>query len=219
MAEDAPRLHPKGNLLSETLMKRGNVDQAIAEAKHVVTQHYSTPRQEHAFLEPESALAVPAEDRSLTVYTGGQGVYDDHRGIVEMLGVAGRQGPRHQQACGRRIRRQGRSLGAASRRSAGLAQRAPGQTYLQPRRKFSRTSQAPPDGDGLHHRVRCERQDHRGESAHCCRYGRVRVTRRAGVAARLHPRSRTVPDRQCRYRGPRNLHQQHSFTARFAALE
>ena len=87
MAEDAPRLHPKGNLLSETLMKRGNVDQAIAEAAYVVTQHYSTPRQEHAFLEPESALAVPAEDRSLTVYTGGQGVYDDHRGIVEMLGV------------------------------------------------------------------------------------------------------------------------------------
>jgi selenium-dependent xanthine dehydrogenase len=91
MAEDAPRLHPKGNLLSETIMKRGNVDQAIAEAAYVVTQHYSTPRQEHAFLEPESALAVPAEDRTLTVYTGGQGVYDDHRGIVEMLGVPDEQ--------------------------------------------------------------------------------------------------------------------------------
>jgi selenium-dependent xanthine dehydrogenase len=87
MAEDAPRLHPKGNLLAETIMKRGNVDQAIAAAKYVVTQHYSTPRQEHAFLEPESALAIPAGDRSLTVYTAGQGVYDDHRGVVEMLGV------------------------------------------------------------------------------------------------------------------------------------
>jgi selenium-dependent xanthine dehydrogenase len=87
MAEGAPRLHPKGNLLAETIMKRGNVDRAIAGAKNVVTQHYSTPRQEHAFLEPESALAIPAGDRSLTVYTAGQGVYDDHRGIVEMLGV------------------------------------------------------------------------------------------------------------------------------------
>jgi selenium-dependent xanthine dehydrogenase len=87
MAEDAPRLHPKGNLLSETVMKRGNVDKAISEAKYVVTQHYSTPRQEHAFLEPESALAVPTDGGSLTVYTAGQGVYDDHRGIVEMLGV------------------------------------------------------------------------------------------------------------------------------------
>jgi selenium-dependent xanthine dehydrogenase len=88
MAEGAPRLHPRGNLLSETVLKRGNADQAIADAKHVVTQRYSTPRQEHAFLEPESALAIPAQDDTLTVYTAGQGVYDDHRGIVEMLGVA-----------------------------------------------------------------------------------------------------------------------------------
>jgi len=88
MAESAPRLHPKGNLLSETAVKRGNVDHAIANAKYLVTQRYSTPRQEHAFLEPESALAVPAPDGSLIVYTAGQGVYDDHRGIVEMLGVA-----------------------------------------------------------------------------------------------------------------------------------
>src|SRR5208283_5413086 len=78
MAEGAPRLHPRGNLLSETVVKRGNVDQAIANAKYVVTQRYSTPRQEHAFLEPESALAIPAQDGSLTVYTAGQGVYDDH---------------------------------------------------------------------------------------------------------------------------------------------
>jgi len=87
MAEGAPRIHPKGNLLSETIMKRGNVDKAIAEAKHVVTQHYSTPHQEHAFLEPESALAVPTQCGSLTVYTGGQGVYDDRQGIMEMLGL------------------------------------------------------------------------------------------------------------------------------------
>jgi selenium-dependent xanthine dehydrogenase len=89
MADGAPQLHPKGNLLSETVMKRGDVDKAIAEAEHVVTQHYSTPRQEHAFLEPESALAVPTGDGSLTVYTASQGVYDDHHGIVEMLGVPG----------------------------------------------------------------------------------------------------------------------------------
>jgi selenium-dependent xanthine dehydrogenase len=87
MAEGAPRIHPMGNLLSETIMKRGNVDKAIAEAKYVVTQHYSTPHQEHAFLEPESALAIPTQCGSLTVYTGGQGVYDDRQGIMEMLGL------------------------------------------------------------------------------------------------------------------------------------
>jgi CO/xanthine dehydrogenase Mo-binding subunit len=69
MAEGAQRIHPKGNLLSETIVKRGDVDKAIAEAKHVVTQHYST------------------ECGSLTVYSGGQGVYDDRQGIMEMLGL------------------------------------------------------------------------------------------------------------------------------------
>jgi selenium-dependent xanthine dehydrogenase len=87
MAEGAPRIHPKGNLLSETIVKRGDVDKAIAEAKHVVTQHYSTPHQEHAFLEPESALAIPTQCGSLTVYSSGQGVYDDRQGIMEMLGL------------------------------------------------------------------------------------------------------------------------------------
>jgi selenium-dependent xanthine dehydrogenase len=87
MAKGAPLIHPTGNRLSETIMKRGDVDKAIAEAKHVVTQHYSTPRQEHAFLEPESALAIPMQCGSLTVYTGGQGVYDDRQGIMEMLGL------------------------------------------------------------------------------------------------------------------------------------
>ncbi len=89
LAVGAPRLHPKGNVLGTTVVKRGDVDRAIAESPHVVTQRYSTPRQEHAFLEPESALAVPAPSGSLTVYTAGQGVYDDHREIVRMLGIAG----------------------------------------------------------------------------------------------------------------------------------
>jgi len=106
MAEGAPRIHPKGNLLSETIMKRGNVDKAIAEAKYVVTERYSTPRQEHAFLEPESALAVPTEDGALTVYTAGQGVYDDRQGIMEMLGLPDEKSSRDQQTGWRRIRRQ-----------------------------------------------------------------------------------------------------------------
>jgi selenium-dependent xanthine dehydrogenase len=87
LAEGAPRIHPKGNLLSQTVMKRGDVEKAIAGAKYVVTEHYSTPRQEHAFLEPESALAIPTQPGMLTVYTAGQSVYDDRQGIVEMLGV------------------------------------------------------------------------------------------------------------------------------------
>jgi selenium-dependent xanthine dehydrogenase len=88
LAEGAPQLHSKGNLLSKVVMKRGDADAAIARAAHVVRHTYSTPPTEHAFMEPESALAIPNGDgHHLTVYSGGQSVYDDHHGIVQMLGV------------------------------------------------------------------------------------------------------------------------------------
>ncbi len=84
---DAPRLHPRGNLLAESLLRRGDPEAAIAAAAHVVHEVFRTPETEHAFLEPESALAVPGADGTMTVYTGSQGVYDDLRGIVRVLGV------------------------------------------------------------------------------------------------------------------------------------
>jgi selenium-dependent xanthine dehydrogenase len=91
LAEGAPKLHPKGNLLARTVLSRGDVDTAIAQAAHVSRHTFITPPTEHAFLEPESALAVPGADGTLTVYTGTQSIYDDHHGIVGVLGVPGDQ--------------------------------------------------------------------------------------------------------------------------------
>ena len=53
---DAPQLHPNGNVLSHQTLSRGDVDKAIAEAAFVVTNHYSTPQTDHAFMEPELSL-------------------------------------------------------------------------------------------------------------------------------------------------------------------
>ena len=87
LADQAPRIHEKGNLLSTTKIKRGNTEEALAKSAHVVTNHYSTPPTEHAFMEPESALAIPQEDGGVTVYVGDQSVYDDQHGIMAMLGL------------------------------------------------------------------------------------------------------------------------------------
>ena len=84
----APKIHPRGNLLSTTRIKRGNVEKALAGSAHVVTNHYSTPATEHAFMEPESGLAVPREDGGITVYSGSQSVYEDQRGIMSVLGLS-----------------------------------------------------------------------------------------------------------------------------------
>ncbi|GAB6153658.1 selenium-dependent xanthine dehydrogenase [Desulfosporosinus burensis] len=87
LADQAPRLHQKGNLLSTTKVKRGNTEEALAKSAHVVTNRYTTPPTEHAFMEPESALAIPQEDGGVTVYVGDQSVYDDQHGIMAMLGL------------------------------------------------------------------------------------------------------------------------------------
>ncbi|EHM10496.1 LOW QUALITY PROTEIN: selenium-dependent molybdenum hydroxylase 1 [Thermanaerovibrio velox DSM 12556] len=87
LAPDAPKIHPWGNTVEvKTHVKRGNVDEALAKSAHVVTRVYQTQRVDHAFMEPESALAEVVED-GIVVYTGGQGVYDENRQISAMLGI------------------------------------------------------------------------------------------------------------------------------------
>ena len=86
MKEGAANIHPKGNILSKQSLKRGNAEEAIKNSKFVVTEKYSTPPTEHAFLEPECAVAN-YEDGILTVYTGGQGIYDELREIGKLLNL------------------------------------------------------------------------------------------------------------------------------------
>lgn len=87
LSDGAPKIHPKGNLLSTTHIKRGDPDTALAKSAYVVTNRYSTPPTEHAYMEPESALAVPQGDDGLTVYVGSQSVYEDQHGIMSILGL------------------------------------------------------------------------------------------------------------------------------------
>ena len=88
MAEGAPLLHEKGNILRREHLTRGNADGAIASSAHVVTRRYSVPFTEHACMEPECALALPEGDDGVHVFTGGQGIYDEQREVSMMLGIA-----------------------------------------------------------------------------------------------------------------------------------
>ena len=77
-----------GNVLSRSEYSRGDVDAALAASAHVVSESFRTQRIEHAFLEPESTLAVPdTANGTMHVYSGGQGVWDDRDQICAMLGV------------------------------------------------------------------------------------------------------------------------------------
>lgn len=95
----------EGNVLSTTSYVRGDVDTAFQSASHIIEETFQSQRIEHAFLEPESTLAVPvpagtplpltngksagepADFDRLMVYSGGQGIWDDRDDIARVLGV------------------------------------------------------------------------------------------------------------------------------------
>ena len=74
------------NVLSTSAYTRGaDFDAAFASSAFTVHETFHTQRIEHAFLEPESTVAVPSGDgdsRTLHVYSGGQGVWDDRNDIA-----------------------------------------------------------------------------------------------------------------------------------------
>ena len=85
LAPGAPRIHPGGNVLTRERVSRGDADAALAASAFVVHRRFHTPWQEHAFLEPECAVARPWGDGGVEVFTSGQSVYDEQREIARML--------------------------------------------------------------------------------------------------------------------------------------
>lgn len=82
---DAPLIHPDGNIMSRANLIRGNADEAIRNSKYVVTRKYKTSWQEHGFMEPECAVAIPEGDDGVLIYSGCQSIYDVQRECSQML--------------------------------------------------------------------------------------------------------------------------------------
>lgn len=93
-------VHDGGNLVEACSLKRGgDVDAALAASAHVARGSFTTQRIEHAFLEPEAALAVRRDDH-LELFSGGQGVYVDRRQIASLLALPLERVVVHQVAAG-----------------------------------------------------------------------------------------------------------------------
>ena len=86
MASDAPLVHESGNLLAHKHVSRGNAEEAIANSRYVLSEHFSTPYTEHAFLEPECAVAVPDGD-GIRMYSTDQSAHTTLHEVAMMLGL------------------------------------------------------------------------------------------------------------------------------------
>lgn len=91
---EAPNLHPEhptGNLLKHIKVRHGDIEAGFAQADVIVERTYNTPTTEHAFLEPECSIGVPAgydaAHEKLTVYVGSQIPYQDRNQIARAMGL------------------------------------------------------------------------------------------------------------------------------------
>lgn len=87
-AEDSDiKIHEGGNLLAETIIKRGGpVEKILEKSAHSVSATYNTQFIEHAFLETEACIAHPWQ-QGLKIYTQSQGIYEDRSSIASLLSI------------------------------------------------------------------------------------------------------------------------------------
>ncbi len=88
-AMDAPIVfdEEESNVQAHKHVSRGNAKEAIKNAKHVITQHFETPWTEHAFLEPECAVAYIDEDGDVRIISTDQDAYCTFHECSLMLGT------------------------------------------------------------------------------------------------------------------------------------
>lgn len=86
MAEDAYSLHPKGNILNTTLIRKGDMDAGWKQSDVVVEQTLETQSVDHAFLEPEAGISWFA-DGILNLYSAGQWLHEERRMVSVALGI------------------------------------------------------------------------------------------------------------------------------------
>jgi CO/xanthine dehydrogenase Mo-binding subunit len=82
-------LHPDrgSNVFCHYRIRKGDVEQAFADADVIVENDYQTPAQEHAFLQPEAGLAYIDPEGRVTVIVAGQWTHEDQTQIAHALGM------------------------------------------------------------------------------------------------------------------------------------
>ena len=88
-AEGAPLVFDEEttNVQAYKHVSRGNAEEAIGKAAHVISHHFETPWTEHAFLEPECAVAYIDDDGDVMIISTDQSAYCTLHESSLMLGT------------------------------------------------------------------------------------------------------------------------------------
>ena len=88
-APDAPLVFDEetSNVQAYKHVSRGNAEEAIKNAKHVISHHFETPWTEHAFLEPECAVSFIDQDGDVFIYSTDQSAHQTLHECQLLLGT------------------------------------------------------------------------------------------------------------------------------------
>ena len=80
------KIHEHGSIAAEAKIKKGNVEEAFRQCDVIVERTYRTGSQDHAYLEPEAAVAIPAGSRSVTVIGTTQNPFRTRHTVARVMG-------------------------------------------------------------------------------------------------------------------------------------
>jgi len=92
--EDAPQVGPdrddgqSPNFLDRSIVRAGDIEKGMADADIIVEGVFSTPHQEHAYLETEGALAIPTPEGGVMLYCSNQSPFINRDNVAMVLGLA-----------------------------------------------------------------------------------------------------------------------------------
>jgi CO/xanthine dehydrogenase Mo-binding subunit/aerobic-type carbon monoxide dehydrogenase small subunit (CoxS/CutS family) len=87
LADNAPQLHPTGNICKHLVHTMGDVESAFKSAALVVEGHFETQRQDHAYLEPQGVLTEVSPDGVVTISTPTQAPFETREQLTKVLSL------------------------------------------------------------------------------------------------------------------------------------
>jgi CO/xanthine dehydrogenase Mo-binding subunit len=87
LADGAPLVHEKGNLLFRRRVVRGDAAAAFSSCAVVVEKTYRTSFLEHCYLEPDAGAGWVESDGTLVIIASTQNPHYDHAEVTSLLGV------------------------------------------------------------------------------------------------------------------------------------
>lgn len=87
LAEEAPKIHEKGNLVLHSKTLKGDVEEGFRQADVIVENTYRTHMVDHAYMETESGVGMQDPQGNIVIYSANQCPFRDRRQVATVLGL------------------------------------------------------------------------------------------------------------------------------------